>query len=897
MSLPTRAGLLHTDSHGIHSVPLTTVEQDALRMAMALETRGVRQEDAVLLIANNSAEYISVLFGLIHIGASIVLADPRQQPDQHRRLAALTGASWAITDALPSAGEADSLADSATPLFLGELRAEAIAGRPDPAAKLSTEAWRARDDALITCSSGTTGAPKAVVRSGRSVWDNVAATRRLLAYRDTDVLLPLLSFSHQYGLSLVLAWWLTGCSLVVAPYVRVDHALEIIAQAGVTAVDTTPSTYHSLLGVLDRRPGLAGRLGSVRMWCVGGAPLGPALANRFQARLGTPLLDGYGSTEAGNIALATPRDPLGCGRPLPGVDVEIRNDNGDPVAPGEIGELRVRSAGLFEGYLAEDGTLVRRNGEWYVTNDLGYRDGDGNLYVLGRKHAVHRLGYTLYPEELARKAEACGRAVAVVALEDDRRGCQLVFVVADPGLRDARYWRRSLGEHLAEYEQPNHVVVVESLPVNGNGKADRLRLERIARDSVPAPSSRVRAGMPAAAASFRERAARLEALHAAVSADPGPVLDILTEISNFRSAQAEIEVALDTLRGAVEEIDTYRPGPVASMAVFMPSNVVFYSYVLQLLVPALFAGEVGFRPSGQVAETTRRLHEVLADIHGLPVTLHQLSQRQFVEGPVARADLVTFTGTYKNAEQVRAALRADQLFLYFGQGVNPFIVGPDADLDLATTDAIRIRLLNSGQDCFGPDVFFVHQSCFDRFVGLLTKRVDELRFGQYTDPDADYGPMYYDSALGAAAEYLQTHGDHIVSGGRVDFRTRQVQPTVLARPLSAKAPVEDLFSPIFNVMRYDTAIQLRERLGSAFFTERAMGAMVYGDDPGTVDLLAGRHTVCRNATLLDVDNGNEPFGGYGMIANYVAYQGKRIAKPLLISKAVAEHLQGRKVPA
>ncbi len=886
MTLPGEAQLIYTDLHGQHETIIPDVELDAVRTAIELAGRGIRRGDRVLLIADNSVEFIAVLFGLIHLDVSIVLADSGQVPRQHRQLVLLTGADWVITDA--DLGRVAEFSDIAKVLLSTDLRADP--GRPGRGQRLSFDAWRGRDDALITSSSGTTGAAKVIVRSGSAIWENADRTREQLGYRASDVLLPLLPFSHQYGLSLLLVWWLTGCSLVVAPRVRVDHALEAAALAGVTAVDATPSTYHTVLGILEQRPVLRDRLGSVRMWCVGGAPLGQPLAKRFHAVVGASLLDGYGSTEAGNIALATPDDPHGCGHPLPGVELQIRDDGGKPVADGEIGEIRVRSAGLFEGYLAEDGTLDRRDGDWYLTHDLGFRDGQGRLHVIGRKHAVHRLGYTLYPAELARKAEACGRPITVVPLDDDRRGCRLVFVVADPHLGNGQHWRRRMSEHLADFEQPNQVVVVGAFPVTRNGKPDQARLKQIAAASMPTVEPRPARVETSESPARPGRAARLAAVRSAIEADPGPVLDILTEISNFRSAESEIWSALDTLRGAVAEVEKYRPGRVPRMAVFMPSNIVFYSYVLQLLVPSLFVDEVGFRSSQQVAGTMRRLHELLAPIHGLPITLHPLTQREFLDGPVAHADLVTFTGAYKNAEQVRTAVRKDQLFLYYGQGVNPFIVGPDADLDKAVTDAIRIRLFNSGQDCFGPDVFFVHHGCFDRFVGLLAERVRDLRFGQYTDPSADYGPLYYESALTDAVDHLREHGEHIVSGGQVDFRTGHLQPTVLARPMSTKVPVAELFSPIFNVMRYDSTVQLRERVTSEFFRERAMGAMVYGDDTGISDVLADRHLVCHDTTLLDVDNGNEPFGGRGMIANYLAHRGKRTARPLLISESVAEHL-------
>jgi acyl-CoA synthetase (AMP-forming)/AMP-acid ligase II len=138
-----------------------------------------------------------------------------------------------------------------------------------------------------------------------------------------------------------------------------------------------------------------------------------------------------------------------------------------------MGEIEVRSPGLMEGYLDADGRLTPvLQGGWYPTADLGHLDADGNLHVAGRNRAVHRLGFTLYPESLERKAESCGRPVKVVAAEDVRRGATLHFVVADPGGGEPQHWRRRLAPYLAEYEQPNAVHVVDQFPLGPNGKVD-----------------------------------------------------------------------------------------------------------------------------------------------------------------------------------------------------------------------------------------------------------------------------------------------------------------------------------------------------------------------------------------------------------------------------------------
>ncbi|GAA4867632.1 aldehyde dehydrogenase family protein [Saccharopolyspora cebuensis] len=848
----------------------------AVGVADALRARGVRPADRVMVLGDNSADYVIVLLGLMHLGASIVLLDHRQTAAEVRRAAALADVRWLVADSPGAPGE------PLRRLGLGELAGSA----PSSAGQVSLRAWRDRADALITWSSGTEGPAKGIVRSGGSFVDNIDRSRRRMRYRTDDALLPLLPFSHQYGLSVVLLWWRVGCSLLVAPYHRVDHALEFAARGGATAVDAAPMTYHTALNLMRNRPALLEALRSVRMWCVGGSPLGAALAERFRRVTGRPLLDGYGSTETGNIALAAPDDPVGCGRPLDGVHVTVLDEAGAPVPPGVLGEVVLSSPDLTSGYL-EPGGGVRPLPEGpYRTRDLGHLDEAGHLFVVGRAAAVHRMGHVLYPEVLATKAAECGAPVRVVPVEDERRGCHLVFVVADPQLREPRFWRSRIDALLPSYERPNRVVVVEEIPLNSNGKPDTGALDRLVRRSTGHRS----VGEQLPAVPFPQRIGALRAVADFLRDHRAEVLDLLCEISPRKAVETELASSLEALTGACEEMETYRPGRVGRMAVFMPSNVLCYSYVLYLLIPALYTERLVFRPSAQVASLTRRLHAMLAPVHGLPLEPSGLSQRRFVEGPVPESDVVVFTGTYQNVEQIRTQLRPEQLLLFFGQGVNPFVVTEGADLDIAVADAIRIRMLNGGQDCFGPDVFLVPEDAADRFVELLVKEIGELRYGDYRDEDADYGPLYYDSALQRVTDYLRKHREHIVFGGRLDLRERHLHPTVLLRPYSERITLEEMFSPVFNIVVYQNDQQLRSVLRMPFIDDRAMAAMVYGEHPELVEMLSRRHQVCVNRTVLDEENGNRPFGGHGMVANFAAYRGKRVAEPLLISKAVAQHM-------
>lgn len=393
---------------------------------------------------------------------------------------------------------------------------------------------------------------------------------------------------------------------------------------------------------------------------------------------------------------------------------------------------------------------------------------------------------------------------------------------------------------------------------------------------------------------FPDRVESLERTIRFLKENPSPVMEILTEISLYRFALYELNAAISTLEGALHEVSTYRPPQLNQMAVFMPSNVNFYSYVLYLLVPSLFVEEIHFRPSSQVKDQLIRLHQLLRDVHRLPIEIQPISQRKFIKQHVSQADLIVFTGAYKNAEEIKLKLNKEQIYLFFGQGVNPFVVAPGADIELAVSDAIDIRLLNSGQDCMGPDVLFVHESHLPTFTEILTNKLDSLRFGYNTDTEADWGPIYYDSTLELTSQYLHRHHSDIIRGGTVNFRSRIVEPTVLLRDIEEDFEIVEFFSPVFNVVCYRDEGKLIDLLRSGFFMERALGASVYGKADEVVEVLKKRHTVTINETLLSIDDGNSPFGGYGPMANYISYNEKISFKPILVSQAVGECLRAEK---
>ncbi|MEU8279390.1 class I adenylate-forming enzyme family protein [Microbispora bryophytorum] len=454
---------------------LAELERSAAGVAGILADHGVRPGTRVLFKADNSAAWVTVLLGLARAAASIVLVDHQDTAEETTRIHRLTRAALSIVDdGAPPPAEGETVRVS-------QLLA-AAASRPSPEldGPLDLDVWRGLPDGLIMWSSGSTGVPKGVVKTGARFLKNLERNAAQIGHRADDVLLPLLPFSHQYGLSMVFIAWLVRCSLVVAPYRRVDNALRLAGQTGATVLDATPATYRSIWNIVTRRPDPMADLRSVRLFCSGAAPLDPTLVDRYVELCGKPLLDSYGSTELGNVAFATADNPVGTGRPVDGMGVRIVDDAGTVLGSNEIGEIEVDSPDLMEGYLDLNGDLTPAARGWRRSGDFGRLDEHGNLFVLGRKLAVHRMGYTLYPEQIEARITEAGCSAKVIAVPDDRRGSSLVFFVEDEAGADAAHWRERICAVLPAYEQPNRVVVLTRLPLNRNGKPDRKALERLA---------------------------------------------------------------------------------------------------------------------------------------------------------------------------------------------------------------------------------------------------------------------------------------------------------------------------------------------------------------------------------------------------------------------------------
>jgi malonyl-CoA/methylmalonyl-CoA synthetase len=465
---------------------LTHGELDARAAAVGgwLRERGLLPGDALLLVGPSSMALVCAYLGALRARLMVVFANPTLTEGELRHLAADSGAAAAIA-AKPALPSLERLAVDLPGLRL-VLELEAASGA-STAASLAPERADPDAPALLAYTSGTTGRPKAVPLTHANLLSSIRAAMLAWRWRPDDVLVHSLPLSHQHGLGGIHATLLAGSRATIVPNFEPGALTGAIVRHRATVLFAVPAIYERLLAW----EGIgSAELGSLRVAISGSAPLSPGLFERWAELAGRPQLERYGTTESGlNVSnlYEGPRRPGAVGLPLPGVELTVASEDGEPLPDGEVGEILLRGPQVFSGYRgAPDATETAFHaGGWFRTGDLGRIDpGDGYLEITGRaKDLIISGGMNVYPREveLALEASEAVARAAVVGVPSERWGEEVAAAVV-PACRttvDIDELRGSLEGSLAPYKRPKRIVVVDELPVNAMGKvvaADVARL-------------------------------------------------------------------------------------------------------------------------------------------------------------------------------------------------------------------------------------------------------------------------------------------------------------------------------------------------------------------------------------------------------------------------------------
>jgi malonyl-CoA/methylmalonyl-CoA synthetase len=469
-------------AHGQGWVTAGELEAATRRMAGRLQAAGLDPGDRMLFSAASSLELVVAHIAALRSGIVVV---PANIAYGERELGHI------VSDARPKAALLD---EPERARWVRRAAPETtVVG---PAVELPERQPAALDvaagsaPALIGYTSGTTGAPKGAVLSHANLLAGTEAVRLAWRWVGSDRLVLALPLFHVHGLCVGLhGTLLAGASAVLLPRFDVDAVLDAAAEHRATLFFGVPTMYHRLA-----RSARAGELGGLRL-CVSGSAALPADLHRSLAdRAGQRVLERYGMTET-LMNVSNPYDgerrPGSVGVPLPGVELRLskEGDERDPSerdegAEGEEpeeGEILVRGPNVFGGYWERpEATAESFADGWFRTGDLGRRDGDGYVWILGRsKELIITGGLNVYPREvedvlLTHPALA---EVAVVGTPSEEWGeVVTAFVVADGPKTTADAVQEFAAERLAPFKRPRIVHFVDALPRNALGKVVKHEL-------------------------------------------------------------------------------------------------------------------------------------------------------------------------------------------------------------------------------------------------------------------------------------------------------------------------------------------------------------------------------------------------------------------------------------
>ncbi len=460
------------------------------RLANGLRSLGVRGSDRVAWVGPNHPAFLETLFASALLGAALAPVNHRLTPEEIRDVlddiepAALIlhAAAAHLVDDVSSPRVVVAGADGADIVF-----DELVDGASD---EPIDETIDPDDVVLLPHTSGTTGRPKGVMLTHANLTWNVVNFLTVADFRADDVTIALAPFFRAGGTGVnVLPILFVGGTVVVPSDTRPDAILGSIERHGVSVGFGNPDALDAMLAspawtIAD--------LSSLRFVLSGGAPVPERLIRAYLER-GIPLLQGYGLSEAGPLALLLgARSALervgSAGTPPLFVDVRVVRPDGTDAEPNETGELVVHGPNVMAGYwnLPDETRRTIVDG-WLYTGDAARLDDDGFAWIVGRvRDAVIVDGRTIHPGEIERVLTAhpdvADGAVTASSARPGPEGLVALVVPAAGADLDVPAVMRFCRERLRPYEVPASVVFVDELPRNSVGKLDRVRLTALAND-------------------------------------------------------------------------------------------------------------------------------------------------------------------------------------------------------------------------------------------------------------------------------------------------------------------------------------------------------------------------------------------------------------------------------
>lgn len=469
---------------------------DTVRLTVdMLVAKGVKAGDRVGVMSTNHPSTVFLLLALAHLGATMVGVNPDYGVEEaryvltHSEVCGVVCAPQALESVRAACASAASQpwlmlnepGDPAVPVFADALRAARASDLP------------AQDDPNATCvfiyTSGTTGFPKGVMHSQRNIVMAGEGFVERMHLQPEDRLLCILPMFHVNAICYSLGGALAaGATLILEPRFSASKFWQTVKETGATEVNT----IAAVTGILLRRP-RSEYVPGHQLRKIYGAPFDEETYVVFKEEFSVPtLIEGYGMSEIPGVLNNPYRGPhkvRSMGKPSlhpdPSIcfaEMRVVDENGNPVADGQAGELVVRTPIVMQGYFRDPGqTAAAFRDGWFLTGDLGWRDADGYFWFVARKKdIIRKRGENISGAELDRII--CSHPdvlnAAAIAVPSELGEDEIMAVVMPrPGAslraEDIAAWCR---ERLAPIKVPRFVVFTDALPLTPTHRVAKFKL-------------------------------------------------------------------------------------------------------------------------------------------------------------------------------------------------------------------------------------------------------------------------------------------------------------------------------------------------------------------------------------------------------------------------------------
>jgi long-chain acyl-CoA synthetase len=460
-------------------------------VAAGLIAAGLAPGGAVMLQLPNVPEFVVSLHGILKAGGVVIPTNTLYKAGELSYVLTNAAVKHIITVDASAAEAADAAAEAggATLYVLGTVPETVPAGVvarpfaeladhevPDPRPFVQRDPG---DTAVLLYTSGTTGKPKGVQLTHFQLYMNAGAHIGAFEMGPDSKIIAVMPLFHALGLSGILnATVRAGGTVLLLPKFDTEKVLETIQAEGATHIHGVPTMYHSLLN----HPTLATFDTSTLAFCgSAGAAIAAEIIDQVEKTFGVQILEMYGLTESGPVAtINMPRDrkPYSIGKAIPGVDIEIWDEQKRRLPRGKlsIGEIMIRGHNTMSGYLNNpEATAAAFTDGWLHTGDLAWMDEDGFLFFADRKkELIIRGGYNVYPREVEEVLYTNPKVseAAVVGVPDERLGEEIkAYLTLKPGEEGTpQEFIEYVKERLAAYKYPRIVEVIAEMPKSATGK-------------------------------------------------------------------------------------------------------------------------------------------------------------------------------------------------------------------------------------------------------------------------------------------------------------------------------------------------------------------------------------------------------------------------------------------